>query len=228
MTTLTINLTDDQADALRAALVTDETGTVNCIPERTCPPEPDADGTVTLTADDFDENNLYRWGNSIIVENRLVINVEFWARFRGGIKAGWGIEAGGGIEAGWGIEAGEGIEAGGGITAGEGIKAGGGITAGWGIKAGEGITAGEGIEAGEGIKAGGGITAGEGIEAGGGITAGWGIEAGGGIEAGEGYGLFAGVSVYLKSPPKTITCKHHDRGEVRYGDLVLIPGGSDA
>ena len=74
MTTLTIDLTDDQADALRTALGYElaETGTVDaCGPERNGPPEPDENGTVTLTADDFDENNVYRWGDSITVTGQV-------------------------------------------------------------------------------------------------------------------------------------------------------------
>ena len=48
-----------------------------------------------------------------------------------------------------------------------------------------------------------------------------------GIKAGEGFGLFAGVSVTIKNPTRTIECAHHDGGEIRYGDLVLINGGGE-
>ena len=35
--------------------------------------------------------------------------------------------------------------------------------------------------------------------------------------------MFSGVSVYLKTPTRTITCGELIQGEVRYGDLV-VPG----
>ena len=71
MTTLTLHLTADQADAIRAALTAktaqdapmSTAETVNaCAPERNGPPAPDENGTVTLTADDFDENEHELYG----------------------------------------------------------------------------------------------------------------------------------------------------------------------
>jgi hypothetical protein len=105
--------------------------------------------------------------------------------------------------------------------------------AGTGIKAGYGIEAGYGIKAGYGIEAGYGIKAGDGIEAGTGIKAGWGIEAGYGIKAGlsiscktifSNLRIFAGLSIWKIPTPeeKQIVCEELLRGEIAYGELVIV------
>lgn len=138
----------------------------------------------------------------------------------------------GNLTSGSSIHAKFGVEATKDITAGEGIRVGHGLKAGASIKAGKDVDAGHGIEAGESIKAGHGVKAGLGIKATEDIKAGFGIEAGDDIEAetiSSSRRIFVGTSLYRSSEDgrRAVKCKNLLKGEVVYGDLVIVDDEKD-
>ena len=83
------------------------------------------------------------------------------------------------------------------------------------------------------IKAKGSIIANKTVKAGEGIEAGWGIKAGLGIEAAKyisaEYRIFAGTATWHNSQTclKSIKCRELRKGEIAYGDLVILDKESE-